>query len=635
MNRFTRLFFTNTFRSSWRTLVMLWKPMAGWTLTVYALFTAILAPVFIAMIHWGVFRGDRLPVGNDELIQWILTPGGFLYLFSILLITLTGVTIRYAGLFQIITDDLRRERVSVTTIAVHIAQRIHILIKLCAITIGLSITALTPFLVGIWIIYQRYLTEYDINYYLTITPPEWYSALIYSGILTLFWGIGLLILIGFSLPALPSYLDGRRSLKEALKESWSLPFNKMLVFIKSVSTAILFWIFIRLTVDATLLYGFSKFSHWLVETGESLRLIAASAGLYLILSFTISAIISFIGFSLISTIITKFYFIYIRGTYSVEAPGIIKLTQKTVKTLRKFSSPKYLAPALFIMVAGSISASVFMTYGPPTDHYNPEVIAHRAIAGGAPENSLAGLEESIAANADYAEIDVQLTSDGTAIVVHDADFMRVAGRTARIANTPYSDVQNIRLRTEKEFADSLLVVPTLREYMLQAKGRLGLMIELKYYGFREDLAEETIRHIRELEMENQVLLMSLSAEAVRQVRRIAPDIPVGYVSAVTAGDLSRVPMDFLAISQQSVTSQMVQNYTNRDQQVYAWTVNSAGNMVSMLEKRISGLITDEPELASAVIDEFLQLTGAERLLLRFGFLIIDPISEDDDLDSTF
>jgi len=96
---------------------------------------------------------------------------------------------------------------------------------------------------------------------------------------------------------------------------------------------------------------------------------------------------------------------------------------------------------------------------------------------------------------------------------------------------------------------------------------------------------------------------------------------------VAAGDLSRIPMDFLAISQQNITTQMIQDYDSRNQPVYAWTVNSTSNMVDLLEKRVSGLITDEPELAIAVADEFSELTNAEKLLLRFGFLILDPFSE--------
>jgi len=268
-----------------------------------------------------------------------------------------------------------------------------------------------------------------------------------------------------------------------------------------------------------------------------------------------------------------------------------------------------------------------MTQSTDSDEYKPEIVSHRAIAGGAPENSLAALQESIRLNADYAEIDVQLTADGVAVVLHDADLMRVAGHPGRVDQMTLTELQQLQLRTENEYPNELLVIPNLSEYLEMAKGKIGLMIELKYYGFREDLAEETIRLIEQHEMEEQVLVMSLSANAVQQVKSLSPDIGMGYVSALAAGDLSRIPMDFLAINQQSVTTQMIQDYNSRNQPVYAWTVNSTADMFDLLEKRVSGLITDEPELAIDVADEFSKLTNAERLLLRFGFLIPGPFSE--------
>lgn len=627
MSWLVQSFFSSTFRSSWRSVVLLWKPMAGWTLIVYAFFTAILAPIFIAMVHWGVFRGDRLPAGNNEIIQFVLSPSGFSYLFLILLITLSGTSIRYAGLFQIITDELRGRNVSITSTTVQIIQRAPLLIKLCAITIGAAIALALTLLAGIWGIYQTYLTEFDINYYLSATPPEWYRALTFGGIWTGIWGIGVLILLGFSLPALPSYLDGRRSLRESLKEAWTLSFTKMLIFLKSIGVAVLFWFLIRLISDAILIFLFATLSTWVLDVSDSLRILAAFAGGYLILSFIITASISFVGFSLLSAIITKFYYIYIRGHQAVVSPGMLQLTQKTIRALRWIGRPKNLAVILSLLLFSSIISSLILTRSPDAHEYRPEIVSHRAIAGGATENSLAALQESIRLGVDYAEIDVQLTADGIPVVLHDADLMRVAGHPGRLHQMTRTELQQLRMHSDDDYPNQLLVIPTLSEYLEMARGEIGLMIELKYYGFRENLAEETIRLIQEHGMEDQVLLMSLSVDALQQVKSLSTDIPVGYLSAVAAGDLSRIPMDFLAINQQNITAQMIRDYSSRNQPVYAWTVNSTGNMVELLEKRVSGLITDEPGLAIAVTDEFSQLTNAERLLLRFGFLILDPFSE--------
>lgn len=53
-------FFYNILKSSWKTVLTLWKPMAGWTFFLYIVFTALSAPLIVAMLDWTIFRGDRL-----------------------------------------------------------------------------------------------------------------------------------------------------------------------------------------------------------------------------------------------------------------------------------------------------------------------------------------------------------------------------------------------------------------------------------------------------------------------------------------------------------------------------------------------------------------------------------------------
>lgn len=55
------------------------------------------------------------------------------------------------------------------------------------------------------------------------------------------------------------------------------------------------------------------------------------------------------------------------------------------------------------------------------------VVAHRAGAKVAPENTVVALEQAIRDGAPIAEIDVQQLSDGTLIVMHDSNFKRTTG----------------------------------------------------------------------------------------------------------------------------------------------------------------------------------------------------------------
>ena len=46
-------------------------------------------------------------------------------------------------------------------------------------------------------------------------------------------------------------------------------------------------------------------------------------------------------------------------------------------------------------------------------------IGHRGAAGHVPENTLASVEKAILLGADLVEVDVQRTSDGHLVIIHD------------------------------------------------------------------------------------------------------------------------------------------------------------------------------------------------------------------------
>lgn len=54
-----------------------------------------------------------------------------------------------------------------------------------------------------------------------------------------------------------------------------------------------------------------------------------------------------------------------------------------------------------------------------------KVWAHRGASGYAPENTLEAFQKAIEQNADGIELDVQMTTDGELVVIHDETIDRV------------------------------------------------------------------------------------------------------------------------------------------------------------------------------------------------------------------
>ncbi len=246
------------------------------------------------------------------------------------------------------------------------------------------------------------------------------------------------------------------------------------------------------------------------------------------------------------------------------------------------------------------------------------VMAHRGASAAAPENTLAAVERAIRDGADWVEIDVQETLDGEVVVLHDSDLMKVAGVDAKIWDLPYAELRAIDVGSHfaAEFRDQR--VPRLEEVLRLCKDRIGVNIELKYYGHDQRLEERVIEIVEATGMSSDVVIMSLKHDAIATVRRLRPDWRVGLLTAVTLGDLTRMDVDFLAVHTRLATAAFVRTAHRRGKDVYACTVNDKVSMSRMISRGVDALITDEPARARDLLAERTGLSAVERLLVELA-----------------
>ncbi|HBU16618.1 MAG TPA: phosphodiesterase [Gemmobacter sp.] len=156
-------------------------------------------------------------------------------------------------------------------------------------------------------------------------------------------------------------------------------------------------------------------------------------------------------------------------------------------------------------------------------------IAHRALhdrAAGRPENSRAAIRAAVAAG--YAiEIDLQLSSDGVAMVFHDETLDRLTTATGWVQDHRAADLGAIQLR---DAADG---IPTLTEVLDIVAGTVPLLIEVK------DQTLVPAGRIGPLEAATAtalagypgpVALMSFNPDSLAELARLCPDLPRGLTT---------------------------------------------------------------------------------------------------------
>lgn len=83
------------------------------------------------------------------------------------------------------------------------------------------------------------------------------------------------------------------------------------------------------------------------------------------------------------------------------------------------------------------------------------VVAHRGAWHGAPENSLSSVDLAIARGYEFVEIDVQATSDGAFICLHDDTVDRMTGQPGSVAGMTAAELTGLCLKDKAGGAGNL------------------------------------------------------------------------------------------------------------------------------------------------------------------------------------
>ena len=241
----------------------------------------------------------------------------------------------------------------------------------------------------------------------------------------------------------------------------------------------------------------------------------------------------------------------------------------------------------------------------------PRVLAHRGLALDVPENTTASFLQAIAAGALYVETDVHATSDGVAVVSHDPDLSRVAGRDVSVRDLTLTDVRLVRLEGGYE-------MPTLEE-ALDAFPETRFNIDVKVV----EAVGPTIEAVRRARAEHRVLLTSFDQRIRRRVLAGLPGVVTSASSwgVVAAVALGAVPVTALRRRLMAralrgcgavqvperqgpvrvVTRRRVRDLEAIGVETHVWTVNDPVVMRRLLALGVHGLVSDRADLALAEV----------------------------------
>jgi glycerophosphoryl diester phosphodiesterase len=239
------------------------------------------------------------------------------------------------------------------------------------------------------------------------------------------------------------------------------------------------------------------------------------------------------------------------------------------------------------------------------------ILAHAGRASAeAPENSFAAVEAAIAIGADGVEVDLQVTSDGKAVLFHDAELSRMTGREGLVASLTLDELVGIPLRGHSEGPPQ--TIPGLDAFLDRFGGECTLFLEMKTPSgpraqeLRRPLVDAVGRAVTDRGLEGSTLVSSLDRELaellaaawpdIRSVCEFSPGTP-GFVSWPEHPEAPRPKTRWLGPEYPWVTAERLEWAKRHYEGVSTYTPNALEDLVKLMECGADAIITDTPQLA--------------------------------------
>ena len=211
----------------------------------------------------------------------------------------------------------------------------------------------------------------------------------------------------------------------------------------------------------------------------------------------------------------------------------------------------------------------------------PLVIAHRGASWDEPENTLAAFRRAIELGADYVEFDVQATTDGELVVVHDPVRESLA-----------------------ELRDRTPAVATLDETLETCAGRIGVAVELKHpHRHRDhDLTGRTLAALARHRIDRDaVLILSFEIRALDALRRLRPDLRAVLHLGRRPDPAAATRFWGVGLEDGTARPRVLRRARGLGLATTVYTVNDEARMRELAALGVTGIVSDRPDLLRSVI----------------------------------
>jgi glycerophosphoryl diester phosphodiesterase len=239
----------------------------------------------------------------------------------------------------------------------------------------------------------------------------------------------------------------------------------------------------------------------------------------------------------------------------------------------------------------------------------PIALSHRGFSRDGLENTLEAMEAARDLGFQYLEIDVRSSRDGVVMVFHDERLERITNGTGRLADYSFAELDSARVHGSAR-------IPTLAE-VLERWPDMRLNIDLKDDASVQPFVEVIEKHgahdrvlvasfsdrrrLRALKRLSRPTASSAGMAVNAAIRVLSPLGLTRWVAKLARVDCLQVPLHFRGLP--VVTGGFLRRCQSAGIPVHVWTINERPMMEALLERGVSGLVSDRADVLAQVMRE--------------------------------
>lgn len=249
------------------------------------------------------------------------------------------------------------------------------------------------------------------------------------------------------------------------------------------------------------------------------------------------------------------------------------------------------------------------------------IIGHRGASAYHPENTMSAFKAAHEMGAEMIELDLTLSKDGIPVVIHDETLDRTTSGNGLVSDYTYRELKELDAGSWFSENHANESIPTLEEVLQFAKGKISVNIEIKPEAVTDEvrggIEEKAWELVKKYEMEDYVLFSSFDYRAIAHLKEINVDIAAALLyEKQQSGKMSPSELveeysaDAFNCSYRQFSKRWAKEAREAGFPVFVYTVNGERRMRKMINRGVTGIFSDKPDVLKKVVENMWKSNGS-------------------------